>query len=382
MSGKRDKVLKLLLAIVLASVVVLLAAEGVARLVAPPQPPLYVSHPLLGPSLAPNTVIERLSIDEPPVVFKLEMNPLGFRGKRMKETAKPKGAYRIFFLGASTVENILLPEERTFPGRVDDALAERVKGAPPVEVANTGVAGTGLEYSIGMLVNRVLPLEPDLCIFLHGHNAFFDSMREKWDPKAPPLPAPAPQFKDWLAGSSRLVALLEARKRARNSREDNKRWWYEGHRRERQVQFEKDGSKYTAPRFDVKRGIPHFKQQLHRLALLARDAGAVCAFMTQPVLYKDGTSAEEEAALQGVHIDGQNLDTPTLKYAMDAFNEAIRQVCREEGAILIDAAAEVPRDLQHFVDDVHLTSKGNEAVASSVLRAILGAKNELPRPAR
>jgi hypothetical protein len=108
----------------------------------------------------------------------------------------------------------------------------------------------------------------------------------------------------------------------------------------------------------------------------------VPAFMTQPVLYKDGMSREEEAAVQGVHLDGQNLDTPTLKYAMDAYNDAIRQVCRDEGAVLIDAAADVPRDLAHFVDDAHLTSKGNEAVASSVLEAILGEKNELPRPAR
>ncbi len=379
MSGRREKIVKLLLGVAGVCVLLLLAAEGVARLVAPPPPPLYVHHPLLGPSLAPNTVMDRLSIDEPPVVFKLEVNALGFRGKRMKEAAKPKGTYRVFFLGASTVENVLLPEERTFPGRVDDALAERFKGAPPVEVANTGVSGTGLEYSLGMLVNRVLPLEPDLCVFLHGHNVFFDSMRLDWDPKAPPLPPPPPKFKDWLASTSRLVALLEARKRAESSRTDNKKWWYEGHRRERQVQFEKDGKKYPTPKVDVKRGIPHFKQQLHRLALLCRDAGAACAFLTQPVLYKDGIAAAEEAAIQGVHIDGQNLDTPTLKYAMDAYNEAIRQVCREEGAILVDAAAEVPRDLAHFVDDAHLTSKGNEAVAASVLKAILGEKNELPR---
>lgn len=370
---RADKIIRYGFLTALLCAAVLLAAEGVARIVTTAPAPIYVHHPLLGPGWAPNHSFERLSIDQPPVVFTLRVNAAGFRGKRMKELAKPKGAYRIFFTGASTVENVLLPEERTFAGRVDDALEERFKGAPPVEVANTGVAGTGIEHATGMLIHRVLPLEPDLCVFLLGHNVFFDTMRVLWDPKAPPRPAAPPAFKDWLEGASRLVALLDARKRVKNAREDNKRWWYEGHRRERhEIPF-------TQPKVDVTRGIPHFKKCLHRLALLCKDAGATCAFMTQPALYKDGMKPEEEAALQGLHMDGQNLETATLKYALDAYNEAVRQVCREDGVLLIDAAKEVPRDLEHFVDDVHLTSKGNEACASSILKAILGESGQLPR---
>ena len=199
----------------------------------------------------------------------------------MKTLEKPKGAYRIFFLGASTVENALLPEERTFPGRVDHALNERTKGAPPVEVSNTGVAGTGAEFATGMLAFRVLPLEPDLCVVLLGHNVFFETMRLDWDPKAPPNPETPPAFKDWLSGASRLVALLDARKRAKNARDDNKAGWYEAHRKDRHAH------PFTQPRVDVKRGIPYFKQSLKRLVLLCRQSGCACALMTQPALYKD-----------------------------------------------------------------------------------------------
>jgi len=372
--ARTDRALRIGFATVALAALLLLAAEGAARVVFTAPPPLYVRHSLLGPTLAPGTSFERLSIDEPPVLFKLEIDSLGFRGRRMKQAAKAPGTYRIFFLGASTVENALLPEERTFPGRTDDALNEHYKGAPPVEVANCGVAGTGIEYAEGMLVHRVLPLEPDLCVFLVGHNAWFATLNSDWDPGAPSSPEMPPTFKDWLTGASRLVALLDARKRARSAREDNKRDWYQSHQRDRRA------IGFTPPKVDVLRGLPYFRAQLHRIALLCKDAGVACAFMTQPNLYKDAMKPEEEAALVGAVLpDGQNLETPVLKKGLDAFNEAIREECSKESVILIDAAREVPQDLEHFIDDVHMTSAGNDAVARSVLRAIQ-KDGKLPRP--
>src|SRR5262249_49743433 len=161
-------------------------------------------------------------------------------------------------------------EERTFPGRVDDALAERLKGTPPVEVGNTGVAGTGVDFATGMLIHRVLPLDPDLCVFLVAHNVFFDSLRTDWHPRAVPQPEPPPTVKDWLSGARRPVALLDARKRAKNNLVDNKRSFYEAHRQDRHK------FAFTPPPVDVLRGIPHFKTCLKRIAALCRDAKTSC----------------------------------------------------------------------------------------------------------
>ena len=74
----------------------------------------------------------------------------------------------------------------------------------------------------------------------------------------------------------------------------------------------------------------------------------------------------------------QNLDTATIKRGMDAYNDAVREVAKEQGAILIDTANAVPKDLVHFIDDVHLTSKGNEDEAKAILDAILDAEGRLP----
>jgi lysophospholipase L1-like esterase len=365
-----DRLLRGFFLVLVLVIALLAAAEGLARaFLAKPQEP-YVRHPLLGPGWAPNYSFERLSIDEPPVRFTLSVNALGFRGKSMQTAAKPAGTYRIFCLGASTVENALLPEERTFPGRVEIGLAEKLGGKPRIEVANTGVAGTDTEFATAMLLHRVLPLEPDLVLVLEGHNELVTTLRADWDPTGVPIPERPPTFKDWLVGASRLVAVLDRRKL--KTTDDNKRSWYEAHRADRHA------VPFTPCRVELRRGIPRFKAQLHRIALLCRDAHVACVFLTQPSLYKDALKPEEEAALQGACFDGMNLDTPTLKEGMDAFNEAIREVARDEGCLLVDAAREVPQDLEHFVDDVHMTSKGNEAVAASVLRVLL-ATGSLPR---
>jgi lysophospholipase L1-like esterase len=346
-----------------AAAVVVLAEVG-ARLIFPAPEALLVYDRLLGPTPTPGASVERLSIDVPPVTFRLDVNPLGFRGKRMRTRDKPAGAYRIFFLGASTVENSLLPEERTFAGRVDDALNDRFKGSPPVEVSNAGSPGTTVDFSTVMFFHRVIPLDPDLSIFLLGGNAIVATLEPSWDPRDPGETLKPPSFVDWLSGASRLAGVYESRARLRRLATDNNERWYERHRVERHEH------PFTPPRFDVLRGLPWFKASLRRIAVIAKEAHTACAFMTQPGLYKDVMTKEEEAALQGIVTEGQNLETPVLKSTLDAFNEAIRETCREEGVILIDAARDVPRDLAHFIDDYHLTSEGNAAVADSILRAL------------
>jgi lysophospholipase L1-like esterase len=346
------------------------ASELVARVVFERPPDRYLRHPLLGVGWAPNHAFERLSIDDPPVRFTLEVNPLGFRGRSLRIPEKQPGTYRIFFLGASTTENAMLPEERTFPGRVEATLQAKFGSQPRVEVANTGVAGSGIGFALGMLVHRVLPLEPDLVVVLEGHNELMRSLERDWTPYSLPRPDTPPTFKDWLVGKSRLLAVLDDRRH--RFQPDDKRRWFARHRAERRA------TPFTAPAVPVNRGVGRFRAQLRRLALLCEDAGAVCVFMTQPSLYQEPMPRTCEDALVGAVVDGQNLETKDLARGLEAYNEAVREVGRERGCLLVDLEREIPKDLDHFIDDVHLTSRGNEAVAAAVLRVVL-ASGTLPR---
>ena len=358
---------------VLAAAALLGVAELVARATVPAPVSLLGRYPLVGVAATPGFKSERLSLDDPPQRFTFEIDPLGFRGKSMTTTSKPPGTYRVFFLGASTTENVYFPEERTFPGLVESALNERLKGSPRVEVANAGVAGATTAQVLDGLLHRVLHLAPDLVVVLEGHNELCYALDPSWDPRELGSPEPPPRFKDWLLGASRLFAALDdwsARRRT-----TDKHLWYRRHAEERQ------GKPTGPPAYDVLRAIPDFETALHRVALVCADAGVACAVMTQPSLYKDKLTPEESAALITSTNDPVIIDVATLKRALDGYNDAIRRVARVDRCRLVDLAAEVPGDLEHFLDDVHFTAKGNSAVADSVLRTIL-ADGSLPRSGR
>jgi hypothetical protein len=55
-----------------------------------------------------------------------------------------------------------------------------------------------------------------------------------------------------------------------------------------------------------------------------------------------------------------------MRKGMAQFNGAAKAVAAQRGAAFVDLDAAVPRDLDHFHDDVHLTRAGNERVADAV----------------
>lgn len=77
-----------------------------------------------------------------------------------------------------------------------------------------------------------------------------------------------------------------------------------------------------------------------------------------------------------------NLDTRTLLRGMQVFNEAVRDLAREQGHLLIELEPAVPKDLEHSYDDCHYTTRGNEVVARQIVAALLAEGSPLARRAR
>ena len=61
---------------------------------------------------------------------------------------------------------------------------------------------------------------------------------------------------------------------------------------------------------------------------------------------------------------------PSLRRAMDAFNDAIRRVGADTGALVVDLDARIPRTLDVFIDDLHTNAAGSAEVARIVFEAI------------
>jgi lysophospholipase L1-like esterase len=361
----------------LALAAALLGASEIGARIAFPKPPVpsFYIHPLLGFLRPPGYHANRVSIETgKPFVY--SVNKLGLRSHTLETIAKPAGTYRIVFLGGSTTENSDLPEEETFPGRIEARLVERFKGSPRIEVGNAGFGGASTNVELAQLAHRVLALDPDLVVFLDpAMNDLHESLRADWEPTTYYLAQPqgGPRFNDWLVGQSRLLAVLSGKYSTTEA--------MNGHdltlmrvamRRERPV-LEPPAD------FDLGRGIPRFKANQRRMVRLCADEGIPCVLMTEPTLLKENMTKEEDDVIHSVLIVGTdwNLRPATELAALERYNDATREDAAKEGALLADTARDVPRDLEHFSDDVHLTRAGNEAIADSVLRVIL-ATGSLP----
>jgi lysophospholipase L1-like esterase len=373
-----DRVIRLtLLAVALASLLLALA-EAIARrtLEAPVAP--YEIHSLYRATRTPGYKQTKISIEPPHEPFLYEIDALGFRGKAMQTVKKPAGTYRIFFLGASTTENQHLPEEKTFPGLVEATLGARFQGNPRVEVANCGIAGYGVARSLSLLAHRVLALEPDLVVVLEGENDLMVSLDDRWDPTNGTPDADHLRFKDWLVGQSRLLSVLSART---GNREADTRPFLATRRQDAHE------TPYFVPEgLALDRGLATYKAYLGWIALLCEDAQVPLVLMTQPTLWKENQPKDEEAALwMSCFPNGKtHLDPATCARLMAKYNDATRDVATSRGAILVDLAAIVPKDLEHLYDDAHMTARGNDAVAAAIVAAIakdgtLPGKNAWPK---
>ncbi len=202
---------------------------------------------------------------------------------------------------------------------------------------------------------------------LDGGNDLLDSMRPGYDPTTEDLSyVPRPEFGDWLLWKSRLYAVMASR-------------WGDFRERSAREIFAKQARRramdeYTRPEKDAAWNVPAFEASLARMTALASCIPTRIVFMTQPSLYKESLPKEEAAVLWIGHQGGVNLDPRFLLEGTRAYNDAIRKVARERGALLVDLDAAVPKDLEHFFDDVHLTRKGNAAVARAILAALEEAK--------
>lgn len=331
--------------------------ELVVRALFEPPAAAFLAHPYVRHVRAPSQTT-RLVSPLTGEAFDMVIDAHGFRSRSLEPpgTPKPADTYRVFFVGGSTTENIVLPDAETFPAIVEAELSPRV--GKRLRCANAGISGNVVADTFSLVSHRVLTLEPDLVVALEGINDMCMGLSRRYDPTAVGYSAPPRvQFMDVLRARSRLVQLAS---RAVDRAESE---WRPERMRERRRELP-----FTAD-LDPTRALPTFRRYLRLLAAVCREADVPLLLMTMPTLYKDDLSPEEAASLwMGCLDHGRlNVDHATMQRGMQAFNDAIREVAQAEGTLLLDLAPAVPRDLEHFYDDCHYTAKGSRAVADQLL---------------
>lgn len=271
----------------------------------------------------------------------------------------------LVFLGGSTVACIYVDEDQRYPYLAGQLLEE--KTGKKITSINSGVGGNNSLHSIDILLNKIIPLKPDVVVMMHNINDLVTLIYDKtyWGKNPTRKPIVNFYFYKSFTGLKALSTM------ARDMYIPNL------HAATRILSKKIFGKKVKDPddEFAYMRGkkltideaaiINEFKMNLQTFINICRARKITPVLMTQFNRYKPNPDPKILAAMQGFESDsGISVGEYMALYAK--FNEAIREVGKQNGVQVIDLANLIPQDKKYIYDVVHLNTKGSQLAAQVI----------------
>jgi lysophospholipase L1-like esterase len=347
-----------LAALALLSVVSLaVVAELLARAFVPPLPPIYCVHPYANYVWSPDLAIEYRSRRGEGPLMTLETDRFGFRSSSLKTVEKPAGTKRIFFFGGSVLAGVDAPEPETVPGLVESALRARFHDDPHVECVNASLSGANLEKEFSDFAHLVLPFQPDVVVLYSGINDELDSVDPRFDPtRYSERIAEPDRLGRWLVRHLRLAQWVAWRKLARGHNPFLER-----------PPLELDRPIESWPKLDLEPGFKSWRRYLGMFEAVAKATGTKLVLVTPGTLWREEAMPERErAALGYCYRYGDRISIPDFARLHRRYMDAERSLAKEGGHGLVDGEALLPKTLDYFIDDMHLTPAGRKLLAEAI----------------
>jgi len=267
----------------------------------------------------------------------------------------------IVFLGGSTTECMFVDENHRFPYLVGKIL-EGETGAK-INSYNGGMSGNNTLHAIDLLINKVIPLHPQVVVFMENINDLSTLLYEGtyWNENTARSPLETLR-KTKLVGKllkEMLFPELNQAYRGLRERLASKPWdEFMGFR----------GKKLT---FDKAKFVHEFAMNLQALICICQ------AHEITPVLMTQANRITEHpdpvvAAYIGRYGNDTGISYAQLKDLYDAFNDTIREVGRKNHVMVIDLAKEIPPNKQYIYDIVHFNDAGSEMAARIISARLKG----------
>lgn len=334
----------------------------------------YVWPPNFGYVFNPNPIIFNGISGE----SHFTINDFGYRGEKIKNH---KDEYRILVIGGSTSECLYLDDKETWPYLLMNELGETVDGKKVITM-NIGKSGHGLRNNI--LALKYLPnyYEPDLIIILAGANdALFKLNRKNaWQPfneteydKTESYTFSVTPKYSWKSTIIHKIYQKAQLKLENIQPQDGIGDTLVGNRLKRQ-----NAENWITEVPDLTLAIKDYENNLKRIIELSNEMNSTLIFMTQPYLYKENMTDEEDASLWMTYDFGNiYYPTETMIYSMDGFNKRTLEVCKKNKDIFcIDLEKKVPKTLNYMYDDMHFNENGAKLVAKEISLFIKEKINE------
>ena len=284
--------------------------------------------------------------------YKIDIDENGF----IKPSKKyPDPDLSIVFLGGSTTECMFMDEENRFPYVVGTIL-ERETGKR-INSYNGGLASNNSLHAIDLLVNKVIPLQPRVVVFMENINDLSTLLYEKtyWNKNNVRAPI------ETLV-KAKLVGKLLKEMLIPNLNEAWRNFTRTVLPHEEDEFAQAHKQKLVLDRTGMAR---EFALNLQMFVNICRDRGITPVLMTQ-----GNRITDHPDPVVAKYIDQYSQATGVsyqdFKAVYDRFNDTIRQVGQKNEVLVIDLANEVPPDQMHLYDMVHFNDAGSRYAAKVI----------------
>lgn len=354
-----------ILALVIGGVVSLLFAELALQIYNPIKVPVRGTQMML----PKNTKLVREPIFDSPKFDReihVSTNSLGFRGE--EPPGKGEERIKIFTIGGSTTECKYNSDDKTWSA----LLAQRLQESnPKIWLNNAGLDGNSTFGHKVLLEQIVLDLKPDYLLFLIGINDVSRGEENAYDTGT------RRAVRDRIIEKSEILSTAQAFWRSYRARDLGL-----GHfppldlvKAER---VESTPEELAAALEDHRaRFLPGFEARVKKLVELSKSRGATPVLITQPSLYGDFTDPTTGQEIGPIKVQGSWSQQAAGDNArsrgaiLELYNEVTRKVGQEEGLLVIDLAAKMPKDSALYFDWMHFSNQGTAKVAEIVADALV-----------
>ena len=287
------------------------------------------------------------------------------RGFMLPYNRYEKPDLTLVFLGGSTVACIYVEEENRFPYLVGNLLAQ--KTGKKITSINSGVGGNNSLHSLDILLNKIIPVRPDVVVMMHNINDLVALIYDRtyWSKNPTRQPIVNFSFYKNLTGFKAIATLardlyipnLHAATRILSQKIFGKK-----------VKDPDDefayirGKKLTVDQAAI---LDEFKMNLNTFINICRARRITPVLMTQFNRYKADPDPKVLKAMQGFESDS-GIPVSEFIELYARFNQAIREVGKQNGVLVIDLAALIPQDKHYMYDVVHLNTRGSQLAAQLI----------------
>ena len=261
----------------------------------------------------------------------------------------------LVFLGASTAACIYVEEEYRFPYLVGHLLAQTT--GKKITSLNSGVGGNNSLHSLDILLNKIIPVRPDVVVMMHNINDLVALIYDKTYWSKNPTRAAIVNFSFYknLTGLKAVATLArdpvhpQPPRRHPDPEQKNLRRRGEGPGRRIRPY---PGKKLTVDQAAI---LDEFKMNLQTFINICRARRITPVLMTQFNRYKADPDPKVLKAMQGFESDSK-IPWREFMELYAKFNGAIWEVGKANAVLVIDLAALIPQDKQYMYDVVHLNT--------------------------